>query len=150
MKLKTKLKANGAASFDEVVQEAVAVTRELRALDTLGNAKLSPDAFLKLAIKIADTDLERLAELRTKLEKPNTFGLFELASTLRRFVVAFRSPNWPGPSRELRRYNHLLTPEALSEIVSMRSTTFEIAALAALIATEQHPQDFGECTDLVW
>jgi hypothetical protein len=151
MKLKHRpqlKKRNGAASFDAVVAEAVAVTRELRALDQLANAKLSPDAFLKLAIKIADTTPERLAELREKLERPNTFGLFELAGVLRRFTIAFRSPNWPGPSRELRRYNFLLTPEALSEIVSLHSTTFEIAALAALIATEQHPQDFGQCEDL--
>jgi hypothetical protein len=42
----------------------------------------------------------------------------------------------------------LLTPEALSEIVSLHSTTFEVAALAALIATEQHPQDFGTCENL--
>jgi hypothetical protein len=148
MKLKTK-KLNGVqGSFDEVVAEAVAVTRELQALDQLASAKLSPDAFLKLALKIANADLDRLAELRARLAKPNTFQLFELASALRRFVVAFRSVNWPGPSRELRRYNHLLTPESLSEIVALGSTTFEIAAVAAQIATEQHPEDFGTCTDL--
>jgi hypothetical protein len=142
-----KPKPNGTLS--EIVAECVAIEQERKARDTLAAWKLSAAAFLREAIRIADTQPERLRELREKIYDPENPMWFEAKAALRRMVVSFRSPNWAGPSRELRRYNFLLTGETLSEVVALGSSTFELAALAVLITTEEHPDAFGKCEDLV-
>jgi len=144
---KPKPKLDGALA--EIVAECVAIEQERKARDTLAAWKLSASAFLREAIRIADTTPERLRSLREKIFDPENPIWFEAKAALRRMVVSIRSPNWPGPSRELRRYNFLLTEESLGEVVALGSSTFELAALAVLICAEEHPDAFGTCEDLV-
>jgi hypothetical protein len=144
---KPKPKPNGV--LNDAVAECCKVVSELRALDVPAQRKLTGPAFLATAMTIAETTPERLAALREKVFDP--IANFETKAVLRRMTTAFRSQNWAGPSRELRRYNYnfMLTSQSLSEVLALGSTTFEVAALAVLIATEQHPEDFGTCADLL-
>jgi hypothetical protein len=135
-----------AESLSDTVRRCVDVVKQLRALDAPAARKLTGKAYLRDAMRIADTTLERLRGLQEKLSPYSPF--FETKAFIRRAMAAIRSPHWPSPARELRRYNHMLTPEALSEIVMLDSSTFEVFALAVLIATERHPEAFGNCTDI--
>lgn len=143
-----KIRPNGSA-LAGAVTECVKVVQELRALDSPLQRKLTAAAFLKSAMRIANTTEERLRALREKIFDPEKTMYFEIKAFLRRAVVAIQSPNWPGPSRELRRYNFMITPEALAETVALGSSTFEVFALAVLIAIEAHPECFGTCVDLL-
>lgn len=146
LKRKLKLKPKGVA-FADLVREAVEVTRELRALDNVAASKLTAEAYLRDAMRIAQTTSERLAKLRSELERPTGHNTFEAAATLRRMVAAIRSSNWPRPPRELRRLNFLTTPETVAELAALGSSTFELFALGVQIAAEKHSADFGNCED---
>lgn len=139
-------KLNG--SLAGSVAECCKVVQELRELDTASRRKLTAKAFLKSALRIAGSDLDRLRALREKIYSEGA-AWFETKAFIRRAVVSIRSANWSGPSRELRRYNYMLVPETLVEIVALGSNTFEIFALAVLICTEKHADCFGECEDAV-
>jgi len=140
-----KSKANGA--FATVLTEACKVVQEFRQMGTLAALKLTPAAFAASALRIANTDPQRLAALEAALDQP-TFEACEAKASMRRMMVAFRSANFPGPPRELRRLNYLLTPAAVAELAVLGSSTFELAALAAKVATEKFPQDFGTCENI--
>lgn len=144
--MKLKMKSNGGI-LTALVTEAGEVVKELRVLDTPAAAKLTAPAFVAAAIMIAHTTPERLAKLRGEIEHPTGHNTGNIAATLRRMVVAIRSPNFPRPPTELRRLNYLTTPETVAELAALGSSTFELFALAAQIAAEKHPDAFGECTD---
>lgn len=144
MKLK-RIRLNGAQDtpFAKLIFERVAATRELQEKNTMQALKLTAAAYLEAAMKIADTTPEKLAVLRKKLETPDSVGATEVSGCLRRMIAAVRSVNFPGPPSEARRWSYCMTATALAELAALRSSIFELAALAVLIATSEHPDDFG-------
>lgn len=143
MKLPQRHK-NG-SRFGELIAERIAVAKQLRALDTIQSSKLTGPAFLKAALKIADSTPEQLQKLRQQLEPPAPAADGPAASVLRRMVVAVRSLNYPGPPADPRRWAGCFrSSDDLGAIVSINSTPLEIAALAVLICTERHPDCFGQ------
>jgi hypothetical protein len=153
--IRIREKVKNGSRFSELVAELVAAKREFAQLNTPSAGKLTPDAFAKRARKIAWPDLpdaQALAEcvkLRDVLfSSHETSARSETLSSLRRMVAAYRSWNWAGPATELRRLNWAMSPEAIAELIGMKSGTFALSAVAALIAAEQHPGDFGTCEDL--
>jgi hypothetical protein len=149
MKTKPKLKLNGAASFDDLVREAAEVKKALRAMDTTAASKLTPEEYLKAALRAAQSTPERIAALREKIENASTFRMFEVASTLRRMIAAIRTSQYPRPAapRNLFRLNIFSTPADMAELSELGSNTPELFALAVQIAGAKFPQDFGPCTD---
>lgn len=141
-KPKLVLKKKPRTPFEELVHERLAVTRELAKYDSVKFLKLTPQAFLREAMEIARMDGARLKKLREALEsgKPE---LENAGKALRIMTAAWRSPNWSGPPRDLRRLNYLLNAPALAELAAAHATSFELAAVAAQIAGEKYPDDFG-------
>jgi hypothetical protein len=113
-------------------------------MNTLDAIKLTPSAYLRDAMEIARSTVERLTALRRELEGTRP-GLDESRAALRRMIAAARSPNFSRPPQELRRLNYLLTGDALAELATLGSSSFELFALAVQIASEQHPENFGSC-----
>ena len=156
MKIRTrpKLKPQPVSAFADLVAETCEVVKEYRTTDTPDQRKLSAQAFVRRAhanaypgMPLAEA-VEQSRQLEAKIKPATSFEATEAASTLRRFEVICRSPNWPGPPSELRRLNFANTPTTVAELASHGSGTLQLLALAALIASEQHPEDFGECGDL--
>ena len=112
-------------------------------MDTVEGFKLCASAFFKEALAAGRTTAERVSKLRSLLESDSP-GLDAARSSLLKMVRAYRGPNWSGPPRELRRLNYLLSDGADSEVAALGFSVFELSAVAALVAGERHPADFGK------
>lgn len=148
-------KPNGTLTLAALVAECFPIVQELRRMDTPIESKLTAKASLSAAIRVAfgkskaqPDAIKSLRELEQKIFHSEPPAWFQAQGVVRRMGAAFRSSNWPGPSAEMRRYNFLMSADALAEIVALGSSTFEIAALAMLLATEKFPESFGACEDL--
>jgi hypothetical protein len=137
------------SSFADLCAEAVQVARELRELEGPASYKLTPEAFVAEAVKLAHSTPERIAELRARLEAdggatwPASFGF------LRRAVGFIRSPNCTRPPRTVARLAFLDPDDTASAEAGGLGAhgLAELFAVAATIAAERHPDAFGENRD---
>lgn len=138
-------KQQNGSRFADLVRARIETEKQFRQLDTLEASKLSAPAFLKAAMRLASTTEPRLKELREKLklDEQSSFGLSEVAQARRRMSASIRSRNFSGPPSELRRWNFCITPTAIAELAVLRSSTFELAAVAVMDTVETHPEVFG-------
>ena len=161
MRLRRKQETNGASKptfkprprlpatplFDDIVKEAIAVTKELNALNEPAAQKLSAAALTRSLLAAIESTPQRIATLRRALEKP-TPGLDHARATLRRMVTFLRSPNAPrGPVREPGRLLYLSTRAADAELALLKASPIELFCVAVELAAEKHPEVFGDCDD---
>jgi len=145
MSTAVKLRPRGNGSpFEALVREAAAVALELRELDSLAGRKLCAAAYVREATEAAGTDAARLKELREQIDAGASRGMRAVASALRLMVLAVRSPNYPAPPRMANRLRHMTTPDSTAELARLRASPCDLFALAAQIAAERHPEDFGQ------
>ena len=144
MRSMRKRKHKQLSGHSELVLQAAKVVQELQVKSTCAAMKLTQDAFLRNALRIARSTSERLVQLEASIKQDS---LFETADALRRMCAAVRTPNWTAPPQELRRLNYLITPGVVSELAMAGSSTFELFALAAKITAERYPEAFGSCED---
>ncbi len=131
--------------FAVLVAEACEAERALREMQGDWRAwKLSPEAFAIETQEVARSTPEKLNTLRHALEdEASAPGVEHVNATLRRMLRAVRSRNFNGPPREERRIAFLLDEPAESGLGGLRSSPLELFALAARIAGERWPGDFG-------
>lgn len=137
-------KLNGSTPFAELVREAAKIEREIQQLSSLGGQKLTAAAFLREAMEVARIDAARLKKLRSQIEGGASPGIHDVVATLRRMVRAARSANYPAPPRTMRPLRYMMTPDATAELAKLGASAFDLFALAALIAAEKYPDEFGE------
>jgi hypothetical protein len=134
-------------SFDQLVREAIAVTKELNALNEPQAEKLSAAALTRSLLAAIQSTPARIKQLRAALEKA-TPGLDHARATLRRMITYLRSPNAPrGPVREPGRLQFLSTRAADAELALLKASSIELFLVAVELAAEKHPEAFGTCSD---
>jgi len=135
------------ASFDELVKEAIKVSKELKALDDPRQQKLSAAALTRSLLAAIQSTPQRIATLRRALEK-GAPTLAHAHAALRRMITFCRSRNAPlGPIRDPGRLRYLSTPAADGELASLKSSSIELFVVAVELAAERHPEAFGTCDD---
>jgi len=132
-------------AFQELIEERIELTRELKKFDSVRYLKLTPEAFVRESIEVARSSTERLKKLRAALESPDRPELDHSRTTLRAMISGIRSPNWSGPPRDLRRLSYFLEKDgiALAELSASGNNLFELFACAAWICAEKYPDAFG-------
>ena len=142
LQFKPKKKAE-LSGFRDLVDERVAVERELRHLENPKHWRLSAKAFLREQLAAARASEGELSKLRTAIESSE--GLQATKSTLRRMVSFIRSPNCGRATGDIGRLKFLLAEEATTdtELLSVRGGRLLLFALAVQIAGEQAADSFG-------
>jgi hypothetical protein len=140
-------RVSATASFAQIVKEAIAVTKELYALNEPRAQKLSAAALTRSLLAAIQSTPARIKQLRAALEKA-TPGLDHARATLRRMVTFLRSRNAPlGPIRDPGRLLHLSTRAADAELALIKASPYETFCVAVSVAAEKHPEAFGDCDD---
>lgn len=130
----------------EVVAEAIAVVRALRALDERASVKLSAGAFIRDALTYANTTREKTTTLRQTLEgDPTRFP--RTWAFMRQAQIFIAGPNCHNPPRDVGRLRFLGAEAATPELATVGSHPMEAFALAVVIATDRHPEAFGSNED---
>jgi hypothetical protein len=140
-------RVSATASFDQLVKAAIAVTKELNALNEPQAEKLSAAALTRSLLAAIQSTPARIKQLRAALEKA-TPGLDHARATLRRMVTFLRSPHAPrGPIRDPGRLQFLSTRAADAELALLKASSIELFCVAIELAAERHPEAFGTCDD---
>lgn len=139
-------KAKTRTPWLDAVAEAVATERELRDLDAPARMKLTARAFVREALRHANTTPEAAAALRQTLEAdplkfPATWRFIRQATA---FIAGANCPNPPHDPGRLR---FLGSEAALPELVGVGSHPMAAFAVAAMMAAEKSPASFGESED---
>jgi hypothetical protein len=132
-----------ASPLEALVREAAKVQRSIRELTSLAGQKLAASAYVREAMEIAKADANRLKKLRAEIEDAQT-SMQALNGALRLMVRAVRSPNFPTPPRSARPLRYMLSQQAEAQLAKLAASPFELFAIAAQIAAEKHPEDFGK------
>lgn len=114
----------------------------------LSNYNLTPAAFVREAVKNANTDDARLDALQKALEQGRHLEASNMVLRNAKKYVA--SPNVPRPSGDMRRLSFLAGPKfdlCVAELSSIGSNYFELFALACRIVATDHPECFGPVED---
>lgn len=121
--------------------ERKAIVDEIATLNLPQNRKLTAGAFLAAACRLAGLTETQVRALRDSMDAtPEAFTLSRMFVT--RAVREIRSPHWVRPADQARRLSFLGWDVGLEG-----QTPFGLQAVAALIASEKHPADFGTCAD---
>lgn len=129
------------SQFTELLEEAVAVTVEMEALDR--NHRLSASAFLREAIKLANTTRERLDALQKIIDERPGFEqtkgfLMSLSRTLE---------HCSRPFPDTKRMGHAGLESATAELGTGGYTAMEAQCLAVQRLIDWYPETFGIVDD---
>lgn len=160
MKAAIKKIMKGASQFDEAVDEALAIYRELSdASNQFGDArdeKLSARGYLAEALRNARTDqkkIEALDKVVARLPEDGNEHLFRFLSTATQQAAATRMDKGVNLRPPVGNLHRLIGGDAadyvgvIVESNALGSNPFELVALAALRATRDHPDNFGNIDD---
>ena len=123
-----------ATKLDTLIDEAVVIVQKLEGLDH--DRKLTYPAFLKEAIAVAETTIEKVNKLNNELEqRPGTLHAQQFVSKL---VKVFREPNYPRcPSNPGRVLNAYGSNEAFQELTGIGATVAQAMAVAIIRVHER-------------
>ncbi len=131
--------------FEQMVWVAVDVERKLSELESppafSTKKSLSAEAFLRETLALAKSSAKRIAALRKVIDgdSPAT------QATLRRMVTFIAGPNCKSAPQRSDRLRFLSNDATSAELAQLGGySTPELFALAVLIATERHPDIFGQ------
>jgi len=132
------------SAFEQLVSEAVEVQKRLNTLDQpLAYSPLKPisgAAFLRETLALAKSSQKRINQLRKAVDTASA-----ASATLRRMVTFICGPNCKLPPTREDRLRTLSNDATSVELAQLGNySTSELFALAVQIATERHPEVFGE------
>ena len=134
----------GTSKLDVLLNEGAEVLRSLHRLD--GNRRLTPDAFLTAACRIADCSEEELSEFENRLD--GAIGVDETRIFIRRMVMAFKPSTYPTPHSNLPKLLRCYGSDTVpGELGIMDGSLALCQAVAAKTVTKRFPELFGEITD---
>ena len=127
-------------------QEAVEVAHELQ--ECLRNRKLTAKAFLDLAVKNADTSIQRLNLLEQATKEPDTDAIAAFLRKAAKYVAEPTCPH-PPPAEKFAKMCRVLGSDALpAELARLGYSVGEALALAVRNAGNRYPDRFGKVTNL--
>jgi len=152
IKLRLKSKRDPAlppSQYNNIVLEAMSVTRKLDALRRFPASKLTAEAFLAESLTADENaSLKGVRKLRDKLEqKPLPPAFLHSARTLARMVAGLKESTWRSPPTKYpwRLQTAFSTPETTGELIACRSSTIELYGVAIQIVGERNPDVWGTC-----
>jgi len=130
----------------ELVAEAVKVTQELSAMNSPHGRRLTARALFRETLATIQGSPERVARLRSAIEDGEP-GFDHTKATLRRMIQFLKQQSCYGAPKEVRRLNFLTTDATNGELASRRNSAVELFCVAVQMASEKHPECFGETED---
>jgi hypothetical protein len=135
--------------YNNIVSEAMSVTRKLNALRQFPACKLTAEAYLEETLAADENaSMKGVRKLREWLErKPLPVGLTHSARTLARMIAGLKGPAWGSPPVKFpwRLQTSFGTPETTAELIAFDSTTLELFGVSILIVNERSPDCWGTC-----
>lgn len=158
--MKLNLKAKPVSPFDEAIDEALAIYRELvAASSTYGDArdeKLSARGYLNEALRNARTTLpkiEALDKVVAKLPEDGNSNLLRFVAQVTKQAAATRVDQGCNLRPVTGNLHYFVNSDnnamvgVIVESNSIGSNPFELVALAAYRATRDFPENFGRIDD---
>src|SRR3954471_19704973 len=130
------------SEFEELVEQAVSVTRRVTELESAAAHRLSAPALLRELFKAGVTSPKSVDRLRRKLE--SSPHMANAVATLRRLVTALGLGHWSA-GINLSRLATLSTSATENELARVDATLVELFAIAIQTAATKTPQAFGTC-----
>src|SRR4051812_27611753 len=127
--------------FEELVEQAVSITRRVTELESAAAHRLSAAALLRELFKAGVTSPKSVDRLRRKLDSPH---MANAQATLRRLVTALGMGAWSS-GISLNRLATLSTSTTENELARVDATLAELFAIAIEQAAGKHPDAFGTC-----
>jgi hypothetical protein len=154
MALKIKLKSRRAPAlpaspFNNIVSEAIDVSRKLNELRQFPACKLTAQSYLREMLNADPTaSLKGVKKLRVEIAKKHA-NLAHSQRTLARMIAGLRGPNWTTPPTKYpgRLFSAFSTPESVAELIRYGSSTTELFGCAIEIVAESQPDLWGSCED---
>lgn len=129
-------------TFEQLVKNAADTTHQLRVVEA-NRPKLTGRAFVNAAVKNANTTPKRLRKLEQMLGQQT---MEPLRGFIHRATIAIRD-NFCYPPDKLNRIRYLGNDDVAATMATVQSNYFEMFALAAVIAENKYPDNFGTITD---
>src|SRR4051812_43779333 len=127
------------SEFEELVEQAVSVTRRVTELESAAAHRLSAPALLRELFKAGVTSPKSVDRLRRKLDSPH---MANAQATLRRLVTALGLGHWSA-GINLGRLATLSTSATENELARVDATLAELFGLAIERAATTTPAAFG-------
>jgi hypothetical protein len=124
------------------------VTLELAAMNTPQGRRLTARALFRESLATIQGSPEQIVRLRSAIEGGEP-GFDHTKPTLRRMIQFLRQQGCYMAPREPRRLNFLTTDATNGELAARRNSSVELFCVAIQIASEKHPECFGENEDSV-
>ncbi len=145
MALNFKAKTNGETPFTQLVHERVALERELRHHNSERGRRLTPTAYVRQAIKNAESTQARVEKLRSIIEAEQNSCLHASMRLMCRLIADGHAER-PPTRWEIGRLLRQSSDEQTSlDLMGLGYNTMCLYAAAAMLAAETTHGAFGDC-----
>ena len=137
------------SEFDELIAQAIAVTRRVRAKSTPDSFRLTARALERdlLEASGADSDTKRRIDKLERDIQNNRAGLEHVRHSFREILSWLRSRRWTQVQRDLRRWDFLTTESARAQLARRGLGTTDLVIIAARHLNKIDKSIFGNCED---